>query len=72
MAPLNESIASSSPGITSTSTPKIPLTPSVNKLRFVASRVADVAQNLILSTPLLAITSLNISTASSVRLIASG
>ncbi|CAB4819494.1 unannotated protein [freshwater metagenome] len=72
VAPINESAASCSPGITSTSTPRIFLTPLVNNSRLLASRVALVAQNLIFSTPLLAINCANFSTAESVLAIASG
>ncbi|CAB4531012.1 unannotated protein [freshwater metagenome] len=52
--------------------PKRSRTPSTNKWRFVASRVALVAQNLIFSTPRFAISAANLSTAASVRVMASG
>ncbi|CAB4956594.1 unannotated protein [freshwater metagenome] len=72
VAPMKERAASSAPGITSGSIPKISRTPSINTWRLRASRVALVAQNLIFSTPLLAMISANLLVASSVRSIAAG
>ena len=72
MAPANDNAASSSPLMTSGSIPRRSRTPSTNKWRLVASRVALVAQNLIFSTPRFAISAANLSTASKVRATASG
>ena len=72
VAPWKESAASTSPGITSGAIPSRSFTPSINKSLFVASRVALVAQKRIFSTPRFAISVANLSTAASVRMIASG
>ena len=72
VAPLKESAASSVPGITSGSIPRISFTPSINICRLEASRVALVAQKRIFSTPLLRIISAYFWVTARVRAIASG
>ncbi|CAB4659285.1 unannotated protein [freshwater metagenome] len=72
MAPINDNSASSTPVMTSTSIPRRSRTPSINNARLVASLVALVAQKRIFSTPRLAISAANLSTAVRVRSIASG
>ena len=52
--------------------PRISRTPSINKARLDASRVALVAQKRIFSTPLLAMIRAKSSVAESVRVMASG
>ena len=72
VAPRNDRWASSSPVMTSGTTPRMPKIPAENSSRFFTSRLAEVATNLSFSGEYSAATSANSRAAANVRSSASG